>query len=498
MPPRTSIPPRQRKTRIVATLGPSSSTPALIRQLVETGVDVFRLNFSHGSHDDHGARVQAIRDVERDTGRPIAIMADLQGPKLRLGTFADGPVTLSAGQSFRLDLSGEPGDATRVGMPHPEIFAALEPEAELLLDDGKVRLRVVSCGPGHADTVVVSGTRLSDRKGVNVPGVVLPLSPLTAKDRADLDFALDLGVDWVALSFVQRPDDVAEARRLIAGRAALLSKLEKPQAIQHLERIVELSDGVMVARGDLGVEMPPEDVPSLQKRIVREARLAGRPVIVATQMLESMIAAPAPTRAEASDVATAVFDGADAVMLSAETASGAYPIEAVSIMDRIARRVEQDPLYRTIMDAQHPDPEQTSADAITAAASQVAHTVQAAAIVTYTTSGSTTLRAARERPEVPILCLTSRMETARRLQMAYGVHAVHTRDIETFAEMVQKATRIAYADGLAGDGQRLVITAGVPFGMPGNTNILRIAWVERPTRRVVPEQAEQVLDEVGD
>ncbi len=469
---------RFRLTKIVATLGPSSSSPEMIRALFEAGVDMFRLNFSHGSHADHGERVKAIRALEHETGRPIAILADLQGPKLRLSTFANGPIDLTPGQSFRLDLSKEPGDVTRVGMPHPEIFAALEPEAELLLDDGKVRLRVVACGPDHADTVVVSGTRLSDRKGVNVPGVVLPLSPLTAKDRADLAFALDLGVDWVALSFVQRPEDVAEGRKLVAGRAALLCKMEKPQAIQHLDQIIEMSDGIMVARGDLGVELPAEDVPSIQKRIIRDSRMAGKPVIVATQMLESMISAPTPTRAEASDVATAVYDGADAVMLSAETASGAYPIEAVSIMDRIARRVEHDPLYRTIMDAQHPDPQHTAADAITAAARQVAHTIEAAAIVTYTTSGSTTLRAARERPEVPILCLTSSPETARRLAVAYGVHSVCTEDVESFSEMVQKAARIAHDDGLALEGQRLVITAGVPFGTPGNTNILRIAWVE--------------------
>ncbi|MCW2238687.1 pyruvate kinase [Azospirillum canadense] len=473
---------RFRQTKIVATLGPSSSTPAMIRSLFEAGVDVFRLNFSHGTHADHGERLRAIRALEQEMQRPIAVMADLQGPKLRLGTFANGPVTLTVGQRFRLDLSSLPGDTTRVGMPHPEIFAALQPETDLLLDDGKVRLRVVDCSAEHADTIVVAGTRLSDRKGVNVPDVVLPLSPLTAKDRADLVFALDQGVDWVALSFVQRPEDVAEARKLIDGRAALLSKLEKPQAIQHLERIVELSDGVMVARGDLGVEMPPEDVPSLQKRIVHQARLAGKPVIVATQMLESMISAPAPTRAEASDVATAIFDGADAVMLSAETASGSYPIEAVSIMDRIARRVETDPLYRTMMDASHADPQETAADAITAAARQVAHTIHAAAIVTYTTSGSTTLRAARERPEVPILCLTASAAASRRLVLAYGVHSVLTEDVQNFSDMVHKATRIAYLHGLAEDGQRLVITAGVPFGMPGSTNILRIAWVERPSR----------------
>lgn len=469
---------RSRFTKIVATLGPASSTPEVIRSLFENGVDVFRLNFSHGSHADHGERLRILRELEAETGRPIAVMADLQGPKLRIGTFANGPVTLSAGQEFRLDLSMAPGDTTRVGMPHPEIFAALSTETDLLLDDGRVRLRVKACGADYAETVVVTGSRLSDRKGVNVPEVVLPLSPLTAKDREDLAFALDQGVDWVALSFVQKPEDVAEARRLIAGRAALLSKLEKPQAIAHLAEIVELSDGIMVARGDLGVELPAEDVPTLQKKIVRESRRAGKPVIVATQMLESMVTALTPTRAEASDVATAVYDGVDAVMLSAETASGAYPVEAVSIMDRIARRVEHDPLYRSIMDAQHPDPQQTAADAITAAARQVAHTIQAAAIVTYTTSGSTTLRAARERPEVPVLCLTSAIETARRLQLAYGVHAVHTADVASFSEMVQKAARAAHRDGLAVEGQRLVITAGVPFGTPGNTNILRIAWVE--------------------
>lgn len=468
---------RFRLTKVVATLGPASSTPEMIRALFEAGVDVFRLNFSHGTHSDHAERLRHIREMEATVGRPVAVMADLQGPKLRIGTFADGPIDLSPGHVLRLDLDRTPGDSTRVALPHPEILSVLTPGSELLLDDGRVRLQVTAVGPDRADTRVVSGTRLSDRKGVNVPGVVLPLSPLTPKDRDDLAFALDQGVDWVALSFVQRPEDVAEAKRLIGGRAALLSKLEKPSAIEHLEAIIELSDGVMVARGDLGVEMPAEDVPSIQKRVVREARRAGKPVIVATQMLESMVSAPAPTRAEASDVATAVYDGADAVMLSAETASGQYPVEAVSMMDRIAKRVEHDPLYRSIMDAQHPDPHSTTADAITAAANQVAHTIHAAAIITYTTSGSTTLRAARERPEVPVVCLTSREETARRMALAYGVHSVLTADVSTFAEMVQKATRIAQHDGLAEEGQRLVITAGVPFGTPGNTNILRIAWV---------------------
>jgi pyruvate kinase len=469
---------RERLIKVVATLGPASSTPEMIRALFSAGADVFRLNFSHGRQEDHAERLRQIREIEAEFGRPICVLADLQGPKLRTGTFAKGPVDIRPGQRFRLDLSPEPGDATRVGVPHPEVFQALESGTDLLIDDGKVRLKVLSCGPDFAETEVLAGARLSDRKGINVPNAVLPLTPLTPKDRDDLRFALSIGVDWIALSFVQRPEDVAEARRLIAGRAALMAKLEKPSAIQHLQELVEMSDGIMVARGDLGVELPPEDVPSIQKRIVRESRLAGKPVIVATQMLESMISSPTPTRAEASDVATAVYDGADAVMLSAETASGQFPLEAVSMMDRIARRVEQDPTYRALVDAVHPDPERTTADAITAAARQVAHTIQAACIVTYTTSGSTTLRAARERPEVPLLCLTSKMETARRLSLAFGVHAVHTADVHSFTEMVNKATKVAFDDGLAHAGQRIVITAGVPFGTPGNTNVLRIAWVE--------------------
>ena len=469
---------RHRQTKIVATLGPASSSPERIRTLFLAGVDVFRLNFSHGKHEDHAERLAAIRELELEVKRPLAVMADLQGPKLRIGAFSQGGIDLTSGMSLRLDSDPTPGDETRVHLPHPEVLEALGPGSEVLLDDGKVRLQVHHQGDGYIDARVMAGTRLSDRKGFNIPNVVLPLSALTDKDRRDLAFALNIGVDWVALSFVQRPDDVSEARRLVGGRARLVAKLEKPAALQHLEELVDIADGIMVARGDLGVELPAEDVPSLQKRIIRAARQAGKPVIVATQMLESMISSPTPTRAEASDVATAVYDGADAVMLSAETASGQYPVEAVSFMDRIARRVETDPLYRTIMDAAHPDPENTAADAISAAARQVANTISAAAIVTYTMSGSTGLRAARERPAQPILSLTADPQTARRMVLSYGVHSVLTSDVTTFAEMVQKAVDIAFRDGLARSGQRLVITAGVPFGTPGNTNILRIAWVE--------------------
>ena len=469
---------RSRQTKIVATLGPATSSKEKIKALFEAGVDMYRLNFSHGTAADHRARMQIIREVEQEVGRPIAVLADLQGPKLRLGTFANGPVDLETGQAFRLDLDPTPGTTTRAPLLHPEIFAALTPDSDLLLDDGKVRLRVMRCGKDFADTVVIAGHRLSDRKGVNVPNVVLPLSPLTKKDLADLEVALDIGANWIALSFVQRPEDIIEARKLIGTRAALLAKLEKPAAIQSLLPIMELADGVMVARGDLGVEMPPEDVPRTQKLIVREARRMGKPVIVATQMLESMITNATPTRAEASDVATAVYDGADAIMLSAETASGDYPIEAVQMMDRIATHTQADPTYHTGLASQHPDLNSTTADAITAAARQVAETIKASAIVTYTTSGSTTLRAARERPDVPIIGLTSSLETARRLVLSFGVHAVCTADVASFSEMVQKAVQIAYHDGIAQLGERMVITAGVPFGTPGNTNVLRIARVE--------------------
>ncbi|MBM3535507.1 MAG: pyruvate kinase [Alphaproteobacteria bacterium] len=468
---------RNRNAKIVATVGPATTSPEMLAKLFAAGADVFRFNFSHGSYDDHRARFEAVRALERETKRPIGIMMDLQGPKLRIGTFASGPVEIAAGRRFRLDLDPKPGDATRAHLPHKEIFQALADGTDLLIDDGKLRLRVLSHGPDFAETEVVTGGKISERKGVNVPNVILPLSPITDKDRRDLAFGLELGVDMVALSFVQRPEDVAEARKLIGGRAGVCIKLEKPSAIEHLAELIDMCDAVMVARGDLGVELPPEDVPSIQKRIVRACRESGTPVIVATQMLDSMMASPAPTRAEASDVATAVYDGADAVMLSGETASGSYPVEAVAIMDRIIQRVEHDSLYRNILDAVHPEPEATAADAISAAARQVGHTISAACIATFTMSGSTALRAARERPDVPILGLTAKPSTARKLALLWGVHWVLTHDISTFTEMVQTATEAARTEGLAEPGQRLVITAGVPFGTPGATNVLRIARV---------------------
>ena len=445
--------------------------------LFDKGADAFRLNFSHGSHDQHAERCRHVRAVEEATGRPIAIVVDLQGPKLRVGRFGEGRVDLHQGEPFRLDLDSTPGDQRRVGLPHPEIYEAAEPDTELLLDDGRIRLCVTSVTTGVIETKVLTGGTLSDSKGVNLPNAVLPLSAITEKDRRDLQFGLELGADWIALSFVQRPDDVAEARRLIAGRAAIMAKIEKPSAIERLDEIIDLCDGIMIARGDLGVELPPEDVPGLQKRMIRAARDAGKPVVVATQMLESMIGSPAPTRAEASDVATAVYDGADAVMLSAETAAGAYPIEAVGIMNRILTKVEHDPLYRSYLDAYHAEAEATTADAITAAARHVAHVMHCAAIVTYSTSGATALRAARERPEQPILGLMTRLSAARRLALAWGLYGVVCEDAHDIDEMVQRACDQALAEGIAESGSSIVVTAGMPFGTPGATNLLRIAWV---------------------
>ncbi|MDE2198945.1 MAG: pyruvate kinase [Rhodospirillales bacterium] len=469
---------RRRRTKIIATLGPASSTPEMLARLFQGGADVFRLNFSHGSHDDHAARIAMIRDLERRFDRPIGILADVQGPKLRVGAFGGARVQLQTGQTFQLDLNPTPGDARRVNLPHPEIIAAATIGTTLLLDDGKLRLRVTHVRPDRLETEVAVGGPLSDRKGVNVPDMVLPIPALTAKDRLDLAFALEHGVDFIGLSFVQRPEDVAEARDIAAGRAWIMTKMEKPQALDNLDAILTLSDAVMVARGDLGVELPPEEVPLAQKRIVRAARQLGKPVVVATQMLESMITAPAPTRAEASDVATAVFDGADAVMLSAETAAGQFPYEAVNIMDRIVARVEQDPGWRSIIDASRPEPEHSAADAIAAAARQVAHTITASAICAFTASGSTALRAARERPEAPILGLTPAEQTARRLAVAWGVHALVTPEAHSMSETVNKAVRHALQEGLAPRDSEIVVIAGVPFGQPGTTNALRVAHVK--------------------
>ncbi|PZQ24458.1 MAG: pyruvate kinase [Sphingopyxis macrogoltabida] len=470
-----STAPRQRKVRILATLGPASANPAMIAALHRAGADAFRVNMSHGDHEGHARAIAAIRALEKETGRPTTILVDLQGPKLRVGSFADGGAELEKGAVLALDDDPAPGNAARVHLPHPELFAALEPGTRLLVDDGKLVLRVQAVAPGRIDTLVEVGGRISDRKGVNVPDVVVPLAALTEKDRRDLAFALEQHVDWIALSFVQRPEDVAEARRLIGGKAALLVKFEKPSGVQRLEEILELADAAMVARGDLGVELPPEAVPPLQKRIVATARRMGKPVVVATQMLESMIVSPSPTRAEVSDVATAVYDGADAIMLSAETAAGAWPVEAVAMMDSIARSVESDPDYFRRLHFTETHPDATTADALAEAAGGIITTIAADAIICFTFSGSTARRVARERPGAPLLILTPKRDAARRMGLLWGAHAVPTKDIGSFEEMIAKGKRMALRHGIAAAGSKLVMMAGVPFGTPGSTNVLHVA-----------------------
>ncbi|MFM2319929.1 MAG: hypothetical protein RLZZ215_2550 [Pseudomonadota bacterium] len=468
-----------RRTKIVATLGPASNDEQVLRTLVEAGVNVFRLNFSHGTHEDQRARFNLIRSMEAEFDRPIGILMDLQGPKLRIGTFAEGKVTLKKGDKFNLYLEKRLGDQDGVSLPHKEIFDVLEVGHELLVDDGKIRLKVTQVSPLVAVTTVIVGGVISDRKGVNVPDKQLPISALTEKDRADLEYGLELGVDWVALSFVQRPEDIIEARTLVNGRAGVLAKLEKPSALDQLYRIIELADAVMVARGDLGVELPPERVPAIQKRIVETARSLGRPVIVATQMLESMINSPVPTRAEASDVATAIYDGADAVMLSAETAAGQYPVEAVEVMARIIIETERDVRSNHALKVYPLEGEPTDADAIARAASDIASARRCVAIVTFSSTGSTTLRAARARGLVPILGLTPSHHVARKLTLVWGVYAVQTRDVVSLSDMVGKAARMVQRKGFAVLGDRVVVTAGVPFGQPGSTNVIRLVEVTK-------------------
>ena len=469
-----AIKPRARKVRILATLGPASNTPSMIRQLSEAGADAFRINMSHGTQPEKAVLVEAIRALEAEIGRPTTILFDLQGPKLRVGNFDGGSAVLTAGSSFTLDRNSSPGGSERVELPHPELFEAVSAGDRLLIDDGKVRLRVAAAGPERIETIVEVGGRVSDHKGVNVPDVLVPIPALTEKDKGDLAFALDQGADWIALSFVQRPEDLAEARALIGDKAALMAKIEKPAAVERLDAILQLADAVMVARGDLGVELPPEGVPPLQNRIVAAARQLGKPVVVATQMLESMIHSPSPTRAEVSDVATAIYDGADAVMLSAESAAGDYPCEAVEMMDRIAVSAESDPIYPARVHFTSTPAEPTTADALSTSAKHIAQIVSAKAMVCYTSSGSTARRIARERPTVPILVMTASKTVARRLGLQWGVHAVHTRDVTNFEEMVGKARRMALRHKIAGAGDRLVIMAGVPFGVSGSTNVIHV------------------------
>jgi pyruvate kinase len=468
---------RSRKTKIVATLGPASSSPESIKAMFEAGVDVFRINMSHTSRERLGELHSRVRALEKEDGRPIAILVDLQGPKIRLGRIPGANAVLRKGERVHLRRAETSDQEGIIPIPHPEVFAALWVGEFVLIDDGRVRLQIESIEADAAVALVVTGGEIKDRKGVNLPDTILPIPALTPKDRSDLDAALHLGVDWIALSFVQRPADVAEVKKIVRGRAGVLAKIEKPKALESLGEILELSDALMVARGDLGVELPVESVPGIQKEITHAARIAGKPVVVATQMLESMIEAAVPTRAEVSDVATAIFDGADAVMLSAETAAGKYPVEAIAMMDRIAIAVEGGPLFQPTMDSQRCPPEETTPDALMAAVHEVTHTIHARAIVTWTGSGSTGLRAARERPEAPIIALTSSVETARRLCIAWGLHCVLTDDAHDLDDVVDRAARIAYTEGFAKPGERIVVTAGVPLGTPGATNLLRVAFV---------------------
>jgi len=479
---------RLRNVKIVATLGPASNDYKTIRELFEAGADVFRLNMSHGDHEEIQARHAVIRQIEKDLGRPIAILADLQGPKLRCGAFANGEEELEAAQAFRFDLDGAPGDATRVQLPHKEIFEALEPGASLLVNDGKIRLKVETCGMDFANCRVVVGGTISNNKGVNVPDVLLPLAALSEKDRADLEFVCSLGVDWLALSFVQRAEDVEEARELVKGRAAVLSKIEKPAGVAAFAEILAASDGIMVARGDLGVELPVQNVPPIQKRLVRACRAAAKPVIVATQMLESMIESPIPTRAEVSDVATAIYEGTDAIMLSAESAAGNYPVEAVMTMNNVAIEVESDPTYREVIEASRKADRKTIADGIVAAAREIAETTDIKAICCFTQSGTTALLVARERPRVPIIALTPLERTARRLCLSWGTNCVGTGEVDRFKSAVVSAARAAREGGYATEKDQIVVTAGVPFNIPGTTNILRVApCEERLIFRTDPE-----------
>ncbi|NKN35520.1 pyruvate kinase [Agrobacterium sp. a22-2] len=469
---------RNRKVKILATLGPASSDEAMIRKLHEAGADLFRINMSHASHDGMRDLIKRIRAVEAECGRPIGILADLQGPKLRVGKFANTTVELVPGQTFTLDDNEALGDNTRVFLPHPEILQSVKPGHRLLIDDGKLHLRAEKCDGKTIVCTVVSGTKISDRKGVSLPDTLLTSGALTPKDWADLDAVLATNeVDWVALSFIQRPEDLADVRKVARGRVGLMSKIEKPQAIERIDEIIELSDALMVARGDLGVEMPLEAVPGLQKQLIRACRRAGKPVVVATQMLESMITSPVPTRAEVSDVATAVFEGADAIMLSAESASGQYPVEAVATMASIAYTIEREPHYPGIIYAQRPQPEATGADAISLAARQIAETLKLTSIVCYTSSGNTGLRASRERPEVPIIALSPIIETARRLSIVWGLHCVVSSEPTDLDDMVNRACRIVASEGFGKPGDRIIISAGVPLGTPGATNMLRIAYI---------------------
>ncbi len=468
---------RKRNAKIVVTLGPASSDETIMRALVEAGADVFRFNFSHGTHQEHAERYYIIRKLEEEAGRPICVLQDLQGPKVRLGNLFDSEIVLQQGQNVVFVCESSSSDPAVIPFPHPEVFETVLPNQGMLIDDGKVRLRITSVRDDSIHAEVLVGGVISNRKGVNLPDTVLQLSPITEKDRNDLEFGLKLGIDYVALSFVQRPSDIIEARTLVGGDALIMTKIEKPSVFERIDDIIALSDSIMVARGDLGVEIPPEDVPGKQKELIHACRIAGKPVVIATQMLDSMVSSASPTRAEASDVATAIYDGADAVMLSAESAAGKYPVEAVSMMDRIITKTEAHRSYKSMIHSLklHVDP--TAQHAISAAAAAVSENIKAAGIVAYTMSGTTAYRIARERPDVPILGITPNPKVARQLAVLWGTHSILSSEGKNYDEMVEVARSLSLEHGFAQPNDQLVIVAGIPFGEPGSTNNLRILKV---------------------
>ena len=449
----------------------------MIKAMFEAGADVFRLNMSHGSHGDIRELHAIIRSVEEEVGRPIGILVDLQGPKLRCGVFSEGSAALAVGSEFRFDLDPAPGDGARVCLPHKELFDVLEPGVALLVDDGNIRMEVETCGPGFADCRVTVGGRISNQKGVNVPDVVIPLAALSEKDLGDLEFACGLGIDWLGLSFVQKPEDVEHAKSLAAGRARIMAKIEKPSAVKAFNEILELSDGIMVARGDLGVELPLQSVPPVQKRLTRRCRAAAKPVIVATQMLESMIQNSTPTRAEVSDVAAAIYEGTDAVMLSAESAAGKYPVEAVAMMHKVALEVEKDPIYRDVIEASRRGARHSVADAIVSAAREIAETTNLKAVCCFTHSGATVNLMARERPRVPMIALTPFVSIARRLSLVWGVHCVVAESVDNFDDAVAQASKVAEEERFGSGADNIAIMAGVPFNVAGTTNIIQVKQV---------------------
>lgn len=445
----------------------------MLRALFQAGANVFRLNFSHGSHADHAERIKSIRGLEAETGIPTCILADLQGPKHRVGDVQPDTV-LTAGDRVTFDQDDAPGTAQRLGLPHPEIFQAVIPGTRILMDDGKLELQVVAPGTGQFEAEVIVGGKVKSQKGVNLPDVVLPTRPITAKDEADLAFALDQGVEWVALSFVQRAADILDAKALIGDRAGVVAKIEKPSALTELRDIVAAADGIMVARGDLGVELPPEQVPGWQKKIVAECRMVGKPAIVATQMLESMIEAPSPTRAEASDVAGAVFDGADAVMLSAETAAGAYPVESVSMMARIAAAAEHHIRHNPEAALPQLPVEPSTYHAVARSSVALAETVEAKVIVAFSTSGNTAVRIARERPHIPFLVMTPHHDVERRMSLLWGTRSAASAFSADFESAIEEAVAEIRKRELAQNGDQVVVIAGMPFGIAGTTNTVRV------------------------